>query len=272
MTARRSSSRPPPTADVRAASAQVVADLLRHNHRLEVPSAYLLIVEGTTDCHYLRRAAELACLEFGQDLLRLDPPMSDGLASITVCTPINPEDPAGLRGGVPQIERLAGDLRPSVLNYEIPSPLCIVLDHDAAALEAAQRLRKLGYNIDRARIETLEPKHHPHACRTGRGEACVVIEDLLSLRLQQEFLQSTRASCDVTLVDGQIVRCAWHTESKPTLCEFACRDGDVRDMIELVRVLVRVRQLWRLDVAPKVLEFLNEAPPPAVSPWGPKQA
>ncbi len=257
---RRTSSRPPPPAEVRTASAQVVVDLLKRNHRLEVPTSYLVLVEGTTDGHYLRKAAGLVLAACGEDLLKLDPVPPDGTPQITICTPISPEDESGLRGGLPQIERLGIDLRTHILEYELPSPICFLLDHDEAGINAAKRLREQGFNIDRARPETLDPSCHPFACRTGRGEPEAVIEDLLSVRIQRNFLESAPAWCDVSYRDGKIVRCVWQKESKANLCGFVCDRADVTDVIELVRALVRIRQLWRLDVPAAVQQLLSQRP------------
>lgn len=262
--ARRSSSRPPPAPEIRTASQQVVKDLLKWNHKLEVPTSYLIVVEGTTDCYYLRRAAELARAECGVDVLKLDDAALDGSETITVCTPIKPEDPSGLRGGLPQIERLARDLLIHVVEYELPSPICFLLDHDDAGVEAAKRLRDLGYNLDRARPETLEPDLHPSACRSGIPSSPVVIEDLLSVRIQSAFLNAKPANCDVTYRAGRIVRCGWHKESKAELCEFVCQKAEVVDMVEVIRALVRVRELWRLAVAPQIRSLLQRSPPAAL--------
>lgn len=257
------------------ASRQVVADLLKRNHKLEVPTSFLVVVEGTTDCRYLRRAAELTLAESGVDLLRLDVSALDGAECITVCTPIKPEDPSGLRGGLPQIERLARDMLTHVIEYEVPSPICFLLDHDEAGIEAAKRLRNLGYNLDRARPETLEPEHHPFACRSGIPSTPVVIEDLLSVRIQRAFLDAYPANCDVTYRTGGIVRCGWHKESKGDLCDFVCETAEAIDMIEVIRALVRVRELWRLTVPLQIAAILKRQPPDGglssreVSPDGP---
>lgn len=261
--ARRSTSRPQPDPEVRTASQHVVKDLLKRNHRLEVPTSYLIVVEGTTDCYYLRRAAELALKEHGVDILKLDAAALDGAEGITVCTPIKPEDPSGLRGGLPQIERLARDLLTQVVEYELPSPMCFLLDHDDAGIEAATRLRDIGYNLARARPETLEPAQHPFACRSGIPSCPLVIEDLLSIRVQVAFLKARPANCDVTYRAGRVVRCGWHKESKAELCEFVCQSAEVIDMIEIIRAVVRVRELWRLSVAPEIRTLLQQAPPSA---------
>lgn len=261
--ARRSTSRPPPDPEVRTASQHVVKDLLKRNHRLEVPTSYLIVVEGTTDCYYLRKAAELALQEYGVDILKLDVAAIDGTEAITVCTPIKPEDPSGLRGGLPQIERLARDVLTHVVEYELPSPMCFLLDHDDAGMEAAKRLRDMGYNLDRARPETLEPERHPSACRSGIPSSPVVIEDLLSVRVQSAFLNAKPANCDVTYRAGRIVRCGWHKESKAELCEFVCQRAEAIDMIEVIRAVARVRELWRLSVACEIKTLLQQVPPGA---------
>ncbi|MEN6578531.1 MAG: hypothetical protein ABFD90_19455 [Phycisphaerales bacterium] len=258
---RRSTLRPPPSLEAKNASVPLVADLLKRNHRLEVPTSYLVIVEGTTDVHYLKKAAELAKAVSGVDLLDLGPSAPDGVSNITVCTPINPEDPAGLRGGLPQIERLATDLRSFIIEYELPSPICFMLDHDRDGVDVARRLRDRGFNMDRARSETLEPQQHPLACPSGRGETEVVIEDLLSMRIQKEFFGATPAWCDVSYRNGEVVRCVWQKESKADLCAYVCEHAELLDLIEVVRVLARVRRLWRLDVPPEVERLFDTLTP-----------
>lgn len=263
---RRSMLRPPPSLEVKNASAPVVADLLRRNHRLEVPMCYLVIVEGTTDVHYLKKAAELAKAVCGVDLLALGPSTPDGVSNITVCTPINPDHPDGLRGGLPQIERLATDLRSFIVEYELPSPVCFMLDHDRDGVDVAKRLRGQGFNMDRACPETLDPQRHPFVCRSGRGKPEAVIEDLLSVRIQKEFLGAAPAWCDVSYRNGEVVRCVWQKESKADLCGYVCANAKLPDLLEVVRVLVRVRRLWRLDVPAEVERLLSELAPTGCTP------
>lgn len=253
----RSALRLPPPTEARTASAPLVADLLKRNHLLEVPTSYLVIVEGTTDVHYLNKAAELTTVSFGHDMLDLGPAARDGAMRITVCTPITPEDPDGRRGGLPQIERLATDLRSFIIEYEMPSPICFVLDHDHDGISVAKRLREQGFNMDRARPETLDPQLHPSACRRGHGEPEVVIEDLLSVRIQKAFFEATPASCDVSYRNGEVVRCMWQKESKADLCGYVCEHAKLQDLAEIMRVLARVRRLWRLDVPDEIERFLN---------------
>lgn len=253
---RRTARLPPPSAEAQTASASIVADLLRRNHLLEVPTCFLVVVEGTTDVHYLTKAAELAKLAFGFDMLDLGPSAPNGATRITVCTPINPEDPDGRRGGLPQIERLATDLRSFIIEYERPSPICFVLDHDQDGVAVAKRLRDQGFNMDRARPETLDPQCHTSACRRGRGEPEAVIEDLLSVRIQQRFFKATPASVDVSYREGKVVRCIWQKESKAELCDYVCEHAELEDVVEVLRVLARVRRLWRLTVPTEIDSFL----------------
>lgn len=117
--------------------------------------------------------------------------------------------------------------------------------------------------MDRARAETLDPRQHPFACRNGRGEPEAVIEDFLSVRIQKEFLGATPAWCDVSYRNGEIVRCVWQKESKADLCGYVCEHAELLDVIEMVRVLVRVRRLWRLDVPVEVERLLDKLAPAA---------
>lgn len=115
----------------------------------------------------------------------------------------------------------------------------------------------------RSSAETLEPERHPFACRSGIPSTPVVIEDLLSVRVQSEFLNAKPANCDVTYRAGRIVRCGWHKESKAELCEFVCERAQTIDMIEVIRAIARVRELWRLSIAPQIKALLQQSPPAA---------
>lgn len=254
---RRSQCRLLPEPQVRVASQLVVADLLSRNHMLQLPTSFVIVVEGETDCRYLRAAASLASQEFGEDLLGLDGADADGNRSITVCTPVNPNHASTGRGGLVQVTQLASDLLRHVIEYELPSPICFLLDHDEAGMSAAKKIREWGYNIDRARVETHQPARHPLACRAKAQNPTVVIEDLLSIRVQRAFLAEGTADCDVCYRDGQVVRYIWTKESKSSLCDYVCTRGRVSDVVEVLRAIVHVRRLWRLPELGLVGSFLQ---------------
>jgi len=52
----------------------------------------------------------------------------------------------------------------------------------------------------------------------------------------------------------------WQKESKADLCGYVCQNAQLSDLIEVVRLLVRVRQLWRLDVPAKIEKLLGRSP------------
>jgi len=231
--------------------------ILRDKHRLEVPLGYLLIVEGTTDVAYLERAAARVRDECDVDLLALDDP--DGrFSAITICTPLNPLAD-GNRGGTPQMIRLADDLHQHVMFFETVRPVCFVLDHDTEGRAAAKTIRERHkYTSDFARPITLDPKDHKNACHfCGKGERAIVVEDLLSLDIQKTFFQSGLRYCDVSYEAGKIVRFDWREPSKSELCEFVVTEASAEDFREVARILVRVREMWRLDVPPSVTRFID---------------
>lgn len=153
---------------------------------------------------------------------------------------------------------MADDLRQYVLRFDIVGPVCFVLDFDPTGREKERILRQHGYTVDRAKVIMIDPGHHPGACRfAGKGDDPIVVEDLLSLRIQRRFFEADQSSCEVVYEDGEITRIGWRKESKDGLCAFVCEKASWEDVIELARVLVRVRELWRLDVPRPVVELLS---------------
>lgn len=233
----------------------MVRNVLISDHCLDVALRFLIVVEGTTDVAYLECAATRFLQHSGVDLLGLD----GGVGRITVCTPINPGDPERKRGGLPRVEKLADDLRQYALRFEIVGPVCFVLDHDETGKEKEQKIRKLGYTSDRAKVMTLDPTSHTGACRfSGKGDDPVVIEDLLSLSIQRRFFEFGKPSCEVVYEEGELTRIGWRKGSKEGLCEFVCTEAAWSDLVEVARILIRVRKMWRLDVPASLDALITE--------------
>ncbi|TWT67021.1 hypothetical protein Pla123a_44510 [Posidoniimonas polymericola] len=201
---------------------------------------FSVLFEGWTDVSYIERAVELHMQASGKDLLAIPPEISgvDG-ARIGIFTPGRPGDPA--RGGVSQMVRLARELQLYVFRLGVFKGLVFVFDHDEAGLEAATKLADLGYARD-SNILTLDPKDHPDACARKQ----VVVEDLLSLRIQKVYFESASATCSVDYVDGNLERYRWGHSSKPLLRDYVLEQADVNDLQEVVRLVRRIRRACEL--------------------------
>lgn len=220
---------------------------------LEPLPLYTIVVEGWTDVKYLRRAAELVCKHTGFDPLSVD--LADGRQiEVGIVTRGQKGDPA--RGGVKQIVRLAEAIKSACFEYEAYYGIALVFDHDEAGLEGSQQVVGFGFKAGRYSL-TLDPKRHPGSSAKKQ----VVIEDLLSLRIQSAYFDQGTASCSVTYREGKIQRYQWESPSKGLLQEFVCNNADVRDMVEIIRLLARVRKMWGLPA-----EFdLSDAEPLIIS-------
>lgn len=249
---RRSTRQPPvspsmPTAPLSVEAA--IRELLKRHSLGDMPLRFVVLVEGMTDIEYLNATIKVVQAKCGCDLLDL----GDG-SRIAIRTPLIP---GSLRGGTPELQRLARDLAPFVISLEAVGPMCILLDHDDEGLRAAKSIRDLGYHIPRAQAITLDPKEHPLACCPLKGEPKICVEDLLSPRTQGAFFGAKPATCEVCYKDGVAVRFVWRGESKSQLPEFVASAAKAHDVVELIRVLVRVRRLWNLDVPAAVDELIQ---------------
>jgi hypothetical protein len=205
---------------------------------LTLLNPFSVIVEGTTDVDYLYRAAELHLSSTGVDLLLVP----EGLAveageRIGIYTPGKPGAPN--RGGVPQVTRLARELAPFYFMLEAFAGLQFVFDHDDAGVDALQQIEKWGYKPEIHGF-SLDPKNHP-AC----GEKQVVIEDLLSLKIQEQFFALGTAWCSVDYEAGRLSRFHWGFRSKPELRNFVCTEGGVEDLGGVTSILKRIRERFR---------------------------
>jgi hypothetical protein len=227
---------------------------MAQEHGLEVPLGYLLIVEGTGDIEYLNAAVDRVKRDISVDLLALDGKHRSS-GEITICSPRNPEFRDVHRGGTPQMQRLAKAISDSVLRFEVPSPICFLLDHDSAGKEASEMIDGLGFKSDSARSITLDPACHSNASKGRRGD--VVIEDLVALELHEQCFRDGRHDCVVTYTTGKATRYEWHEASKEQFRKYVVAHAARAHLRELVRVLVRVRRLWRLQTPPGVCDFAD---------------
>ena len=104
-------------------------------------------------------------------------------------------------------------------------------------------LKKYSFAADYMGL-SLAPEFHPTAC----SQEDVVIEDLLSLRIQKGFFDTGGCSCRQTFVDGVLRRIVWDGDSKGKLLIYVCENGALLDVIELARVLICVLEIWSLPV------------------------
>lgn len=213
-------------------------DTLKKEFCLDPLSAYTILVEGWSDVKYMLRAAELA-RERGVDLLFAPTPDDAPPSRISVVTPGKPGAPS--RGGVDQLVRLAEAIRPAVFSYEAYLGVAFIFDHDTAGIGGCQGVTKNGFKSDRHAI-TLDPRRHPGACARKQ----VVIEDLLSLRIQKAFFEQGSAWCSATYEAGTLTRYVWDQRSKAPLQDFVLANAQLEDLAEVARLLLRVRRMWGL--------------------------
>ncbi len=214
-----------------------LATVLKEQFALDPLSSLSVVVEGLTDQAYIRRAAELQLEANGEDLLQVPEHLTESGERILICSPGTGNDPT--RGGTPQIVRLARTLQPFVFTLEMFRGLVFVLDHDEAGQSAQREIQAFGFRPNVNSI-TLDPKIHTAAC----GKKQVVVEDLLSLRMQLAFFEGHRTYCSVDYVDGVATRFHWSHQSKRDLCQFVLTRGTLEDFAEIIQLLRRVRRVF----------------------------
>lgn len=221
--------------------------VLDEKYCLEPLPEFTIVVEGKTDRDYLVQAAQLARDEHGEELLAVPAHLSESATEIAVVTPLHAESRNAAdgreRGGIPQVVRLADDLRSYVFTLEVFRGLLFVFDHDKAGFEAQEKMREFGYRPGQHSI-TLDPKEHVGSCAKKQ----VVIEDLLSLRVQKKFFDCGHAWCSVDYEEGRIVRFQWGHESKHLLRDYVCKHATWADLREVGRVLARARAVFGFPV------------------------
>ncbi|MBB6440799.1 hypothetical protein [Phycisphaera mikurensis] len=231
-----------------------MAQILARNHLLsDAAHRYVTFVEGSSDIAYINVAASRFAERTGTDLLD-----AGNGTKLTFFSPARPSSNLVRRGGVEQLKKLADDLKVFALQLDAAGPICFLFDHDQAGCDGAREVRKMGYQTDARCVLTLDPKYHPRACRHARkGGDPVVIEDLLSLDLQRRFFAQGGSSCDVAYISGDISRFSWRHPSKDDLCRFAQAHASCEDLIEVARIIWRIRELWRLPVPEEARQLLE---------------
>lgn len=227
-------------------------ELLKVEYCLDPLPLYTLVVEGWSDVKYLLAAAALA-RNRGSDLLSATSPVDGATIPIGIITPGRRNDPS--RGGVEQVVRLARDIKAAVFAYDAYHGVAFVFDHDDAGIKGRDEVAQHGFLGDKHTI-TLDPKRHPLACAKKQ----VVVEDLLSLRVQTAFFSQGSAWCSAEYEAGALKRYVWGHASKGALQAFVASNAAWEDLIEVARVLVRVREMWGLPVDDAL--FASPAPPP----------
>lgn len=242
MSRRRAEHAPPPR---RVTSLEgLIADLnaeLETEFCLAPLPRFSLFVEGHTDRLYLLRAAELAAPD--EDLLAVPPQLSPGGERIQILTPGSRGDSS--RGGVKQMVRLAKTIAPYVFRMDLIGGIYFVFDHDHTGREGQEEVSRVGFRTD-THSATLNPKFHSGAL----GGKDVVVEDLLSLRIQERYFAQGTSWCLVTYETGEARRFQWHHQSKGELCRFVRENGNAEDFLELIRLLRRVRQGFGFPTRP----------------------
>jgi len=216
-------------------------DGLKERFCLPPLGRYTIVVEGHTDIAYLSRAAELAEDLCGENLLALPAyaQPADGASLICVCTPENPHTPG--RGGTKEVGRLARFLAGYIPILDLTGKIFVVCDHDDAGRGCVKTVSEAGFDAG-THCLTLDPAKHPNAC----SEGCVVIEDLLSRAIQRRFFEMGGCCCRVTYHDGEAVRYEWDQPSKGLLQQYVVEHGEWRDLLEIGRIIARVREVWGL--------------------------
>ena len=217
-------------------------DHLSHEYNLALPPAYAVVVEGWTDFDYLHLAAGIALRDTGEDLLSIpDPGLSRGQSRIEILVPTHSKAPR--RGGTTRMTDFGDQIKTLFFSMELLLGLVFVFDHDKAGQDGGKQLEKYGYKQN-LHFVTLTPTIHKRSC----GKTDVAIEDLLSLRIQNEFFASGSATCTADFSDGRLVRYKWEDKSKQPLRDHVKQNATWEDIREVARVLARVRQCWGFPV------------------------
>lgn len=218
---------------------QLEAELRRRLTRFGIQELndFSIVVEGTTDCDYLMKAAEITKTLHGVDLLALPPGVRrDDSDRIGIYTPTAG---GGTRSGATNMVALAEAIRDFCLTMQFFKGLVFVLDYDAAGKAGCKSIEEYDYPKDNY-VLLLEPSRHPRV--TPRED--MVIEDLLSFNIQKAFFDGGSTWCSVEYQRGQMIGFRWHNKSKPLLRDFVCSRAEWADMVEVARVIVRARSLW----------------------------
>jgi len=235
---RKAKSPPPPLVLPDAETlARGLERTLRDEFAMPMLSPFSAIVEGTIDRDYLIRAAELNSEEEGVDLL--DVP-GDPSSQISILTPAS--GTCSNRGGASRCTALAHALSRHSWAIDCLKGLLFVLDHDDEGKNARRDIAAIGFQSGR-HVITLDPTYHRSV-----NSGVVTIEDLLSLCIQDEYFRNHKVWCSVEYRGGVICRYDWHKKSKPALRDYVLSHATGKDMVEVVRLLQRIRKVMGLPV------------------------
>jgi len=218
---------------------------LKERFCLDPFEMYTILVEGHTDIAYLSRAAELAEEICGENLLAVPAYVlrADENPRIRVRTPENPLTPG--RGGTKEVGRLARFLGTYVPILELTGKVFFACDHDEAGRGCLKAITEAGFDTS-THCLTLDPAKHPNAC----SKDDVVIEDLLSLTIQRRFFETGGCCGRVTYHAGEVVRYEWNDPSKSLLQRYVVEHAGWNDLMEIGRVIARIREVWGLPTNP----------------------
>ena len=217
--------------------------ILKEEFLLEPLAQYTIFVEGHSDVAYLKSACEILKRDTGIDLTsvrRRDSGHDETEDTIRICTPCNPAEPA--RGGVPYLVRLSENLAYWRTRIDFGRFFVFVFDHDEAGkkgkLEVDKHLKNSKESL------TLNPKNHITLHLTAEKDD-VTIETLVAHEMHVRFFESQEGpSCWVHYRSGAVVQYAWEAESKTEFFQFVEKNAKVSDLIEVLNVIVRARELW----------------------------
>jgi len=176
-------------------------NMLETSFSITTLNTFNVFVEGWSDVKYLERAVELARNHLREELLAATDNYG-AQTEIALLTVGSPRDPS--RGGA---DRLA-DLAEQIKSYQDVLEsffVFFIFDHDEQGVNACNRVRTSGYRTGQ-HTTTLNPqKPLEKANYSVKHEK--VIEDLLSLEIQQKFFDNCpNRTCKVTYKDGKITR------------------------------------------------------------------
>ncbi len=239
---------------------RALSGILHDEFLLPPLTKYNIYVEGHTDVGYLDCAARLALSSMREDLMAVPTGgPSDLLESrIQVLSPRNPRDEKQ-RGGVKALTRLGQELARWLPRLDVECFVMFVFDHDKAGLDALNKLKKSGMKSASQTI-SLHPAKHPGAC----GQKQIVVEDLLSLTIQKDFFESRSDCCVwITHTSGEVTRFAWNHPTKDQLCAYVQEHASWPDVLEIGRLLGRIRESWALPTSSHIFELAPDVAEPS---------
>lgn len=230
--------------------------ILWEQFRLKPLPRFCVFLEGWTDVLYLTKAAQLAAEHLHEDLLAAteDDGTQTQIALLTAGNPTNPS-----RGGADFLTKLANEIYAYVVKLRMYI-IIFIFDHDVAGIKACNDICNIGFKFS-THATTLNPEK-PREPKNFSIKHERVIEDLLSLRIQQQFFDETaNCCCRVTYQNGQVTRFQWEGDSKTELQDFACNHGSLDDLIECVALLRQIRRAFGLPAVQVVQPAAEQSIP-----------